>query len=126
MNAKKALNHNLSVFGWGTLFIWWSVVVTVHPITLGMGAMGTGLIMLGLNAIRLMNQIKPVGSSTVFGITFLAWGALDQARIMLGLPGGLSFALALFVIGINIWMTPLFNQEKQDNGKGGKTYNDVR
>jgi hypothetical protein len=46
MNAKKALNHNLAVFGWGALFVWWGLVVTIHPITLGMGAMGTGLIML--------------------------------------------------------------------------------
>lgn len=114
MNAKQALNHNLSIFGWGALFIWWGVVITINPITLGMGAMGTGLIMLGINAARALKGIEPVGSTTDIGITVLVWGALDQARLMVGLPVGISFALALFVIGLNIWLTPLLRRSKPE------------
>ena len=40
----------------------------------------------------------------------LLWGALDQARAMLGLAEGLSFALILFVIGLKIWLSPLLNR----------------
>ena len=71
MGTKKALNHNLAVFGWGALFVWWSLVLMIDPITFGMGAMGTGLILLGINAIRAMKGIKPLGSSTNFGVTIL-------------------------------------------------------
>jgi hypothetical protein len=114
MNPKKELNHNLVVFGWGALFIWWGVAFMIDPITLGMGAMGTGLILLGINAIRVMKSIEPVGSTTNLGISFLAWGVLDEVRLRMGLPIELSFALALFVIGLNIWLTPLLTLHRSE------------
>lgn len=112
MNAKEALNHNLSVFGWGALFVWWGIVFMIDPITLGMGAMGTGLIMLGVNAFRMLKGIEPVGSTTDIGITVLVWGVLDQARLMLGLDIGVSFALVLFVIGLNLWLTSFLRRPR--------------
>ena len=114
MNAKEVLNHNLSILGWGALFVWWGIVVMIHPITLGMGAMGTGLIMLVINAVRALKGIELVASTTDIGITILAWGVLDQARLMLGLPGGASFELILVVIGINIWLTPFLHRSKPE------------
>ena len=114
MDTKKAFNHNLSIFGWGALFVWWGVAIMVNPITFGMGIMGTGLIMLGINAIRIMKGINPVGSTTNIGLTILAWGALDELRFRMGLPPELSFALMLFVIGLNIWLTPLLRRLKPE------------
>jgi hypothetical protein len=115
MNAKEVLNHNLSILGWGALFVWWGIAVMINPITLGMTAMGTGLIMLVINAVRALKGIEPVASTTDIGITILAWGVLDQARLMSGLPGGVSFALVLVVIGLNIWLTPFLHRSKPEH-----------
>jgi len=107
MSDKKTFNHNLSIFGWGALFIWWGIAVMIEPVTLAMTAMGTGLIMLAVNAARVLRGIRPVRSTTRIGFTIIAWGILDQVRLVLGLPSGLSFALALMVIGLNIWVTQI-------------------
>ncbi len=110
MGKKSIYNHNLSVFGWGALLIWWGISVMTDPITLAMAAMGTGLIMLGLNAVRSFKGIPTVHTTTILGIIALTWGALDQARMALGYPAGASFALLLVVIGLVIWVTVLLPQ----------------
>ncbi len=107
MGKKSTYNHNLSVFGWGALLIWWGISVMIDPITLAMAAIGTGLIMLGLNAIRFFKGIPTVYTTTILGVIALTWGALDQARIALGYPAGASFALLLVVTGLVIWITVL-------------------
>ncbi|PKO15848.1 MAG: hypothetical protein CVU39_10015 [Chloroflexi bacterium HGW-Chloroflexi-10] len=114
MKIKKIQSHNLSIFGWGALFVWWSVVVMIDPITLGMGALGTGLIMVCINTARVLKGIKPVNSTTDIGITLILWGALDQVRLMLGMPAGLSFGLILLVVGLNIWLTPLLHRSNPE------------
>ena len=42
MDRTKKLNRRFASIGWGLLFIWWGVVVMVDPLTVGMGAIGTG------------------------------------------------------------------------------------
>ena len=79
-----------------------------------MGAMGTGLIMLGINAVRSILGIRPVASTTHLGITILAWGVLDEIQLRMGMPVGVSFALVFFVIGLNIWLTALLRREKAE------------
>jgi hypothetical protein len=114
MSNKKQFSHSVSIVGWGALLVWWGVAIAIDPITLGMCAIGTGLIMLSLNAARLLNGVRTVRSTTIFGIIALAWGALDQARSMLGLPDGVSFALMLVVTGLVVWMTLLFPQAREE------------
>lgn len=114
MDSKKMLNRNLSTVGWGALLIWWGIVVMIDPLTIAMGAIGTGLILLGVNAARSLKGIPSKGSTTVMGIIALAWGALDQARYMLALPPGLSFAMILIVIGLVVSLTPLLPQSKTE------------
>ncbi len=110
MAKKSTYNHNLSIFGWGALLIWWGISIMIDPITLAMSAIGTGLIMLGLNAVRSFKGIPTVHTTTILGIIALAWGALDQVRIALHYPAGASFALLLVVIGLVIWVTVLLPQ----------------
>jgi hypothetical protein len=80
MDRTKRLNHRFASVGWGLLFIWWGVVIMVDPLTVGMGAIGTGLILLGINAGRSWMDVPIRDSTTTWGIIFLAWGALDVAR----------------------------------------------
>ncbi len=112
MGKKSTFNQNLSAFGWGALLIWWGVSVMIDPITLAMSAIGTGLIMLGLNAVRYYRGIPTVHTTWTIGTIALAWGVLDQARIVLHYPAGASFALLLMVIGLVVWITILLPQNK--------------
>jgi hypothetical protein len=100
MEHAKMLNHQFATLAWGALLIWWGIVIMVNPLTIGMGAIGTGLILLGVNAARSLKGIPARHSTTVVGVIALAWGALDQARFMLGWPAGVSFAMMLIVVGL--------------------------
>jgi hypothetical protein len=73
------------------------MVIMFDPLTIGMGAIGTGLIMLGVNAARLLNGIPAKGSTTAIGIIALVWGTIDT---ILGPNFELSFAIMLIVIGL--------------------------
>jgi hypothetical protein len=97
MENTTTLNHNLATIGNGALLIWWGIVIMFDPLTIGMGAIGTGLIMLGVNAARSMNGIPTKGSTTVIGIIALVWGTLDT---IFDPRFELSFAIMLIVIGL--------------------------
>ena len=97
MENTKALNHNFATIANGMLFIWWGMVIMIDPLTLGMGAVGTGVIMLGVNVARLLLGIRTRGSTTVVGIIALVWGVMDM---VLNPTIELSFAIMLIVIGL--------------------------
>ena len=97
MDNARTMNSIFSKIGDNALLIWWGVVMMVHPITIGMGAIGTGLILLGVNAARLLKGIHTKLSTTTLGVMAILWGALDTAfhpRFEV------SFALMLVVIGL--------------------------
>jgi len=112
MSGKKTFNHRLAKMGWGALLIWWGVSIMIDPITIGMSAIGTGLIFLGVNAIRLIKGIPTRVNTTVVGIMAIVWGVLDQARFMLSLSIGVSVALLLIVFGLAELLTPLLVRPK--------------
>ena len=97
MGHTKTLNHNFATIGNGALLIWWGIVMMVHPLTIGMGAIGTGLIMLGVNAARSLKGIPTKGSTTVIGTIALVWGTLDT---IFNPRFELSFAMMLIIIGL--------------------------
>lgn len=97
MNPTQSLNHNVAIGGWSALFIWWGISILVGPITIGMSAVGTGLILLGVNTVRRMEGIPTNPSNTVVGAIAIAWGLLDH---VLALPFGPSLAVFLIVVGV--------------------------
>jgi len=97
MANTKTLNHDFATLGNGSLLIWWGLVFMFDSLTIGMGAIGTGLIMLSVNAARLMNGITTRGSTTVIGILALVWGTLDTVFSM---SFEVSFAMMLIVFGL--------------------------
>jgi len=97
MDRKQTENRIIATAGWGLLLIWWGVCFAVGPITIGMSAIGTGLILLGVNAIRLIRDIPRVGSTTVVGVVALVWGSLDTG---FKLSFEASLAALLIVIGV--------------------------
>ncbi len=95
MENIQTLNHKLATVGNGALLIWWGMMI--DPLTIGMGAIGTGLIMLSVNAARRLRGIPPKASTTFIGSIALVWGALDT---MFDPRVELSFGILLVVVGL--------------------------
>ena len=115
MGGKKTLNRHLARLAWGALLIWWGVVLIIEPITVGIAAAGTGLILLGVNAIRSLKGIPTRHKTTLIAFIAILWGTLDQARYMLALSSGLSFALLLVVSGLTVLLSPLLTRPRLRN-----------
>lgn len=97
MDNVKRLNNIFSNIGDNMLLIWWGIVIIVHPLTIGMGAIGTGLIALGVNAARRFKGIPTKLTTTIIGVMALLWGGLDVA---FNPRFEVSFAMMLIVIGL--------------------------
>lgn len=106
MHNPQTLNRTLATIGDGTLLIWWGISILIDPITIGMSAIGTGLILLGVNAARWLNGIATKGSTTALGIIALVWGMLDT---VFDPRFELSFAMLLVVIGVVILTSTLMH-----------------
>ena len=101
MNNTKTLNRNYEAISWGALFIWWGITEMVKNLPNGSGAVGIGLILLGLNAARYFNAIPISGFTTILGILALVWGGLEMVGAALSLPFELPvFAILLVVLGM--------------------------
>ena len=74
MNNIKTLNHDYEAVSWGALFIWWGITEMVKGLPNGTGAIGIGLILLGLNAARHLNGVSISGFTTILGVLALVWG----------------------------------------------------
>jgi len=94
---NQALNRTYATIGWGALFVWWGVSIIIGPITIGMSAVGTGLILLGVNVARWLKGIPINHSNTPLAIVAIVWGLLDH---LLHLSFGASTATLLIVIGL--------------------------
>jgi hypothetical protein len=94
---NQMMNRNLATIGWGALFVWWGISILVGPITIGMSATGTGLILLGVNAARMFKGIPIKNSNTAVAVIAIAWGSLDHVLSLQFWP---SFATLMIVIGV--------------------------
>ena len=99
-NARLA-NRNLETVAWGAFFIWWGITELFPILPHGVGAVGIGLILLGLNAARSRNGIPTSGFTTTLGILALVLGGLELASSVLSLPFEIPvFAILLIVLGV--------------------------
>jgi hypothetical protein len=101
MNNTQTRNRTFETTAWGALFIWWGILELVKFLPNGSGAIGIGLILLGLNAARYINGIATSGFTITLGILALVWGALELAGVLLSLPFEIpAFAILLIVLGM--------------------------
>jgi len=95
------LNSSLETLAWGALLVWWGVTELVNVLPDGTGAIGIGLILLGLNAVRSLNGIPTRGLTTILGVLALVWGGVELAgsilRPSVELP---TFAILLIALGV--------------------------
>ncbi len=83
MEQTKSLNRTYETFGWGALLLLWGATILFDFIPFGIGVAGTGLVLLGVNAVRSLNRLPTKSDNTVLGILTLAWGGLELARPIL-------------------------------------------
>ena len=85
MTETRELDRTLDTVAWGTIFIWWGISA-LNFLPNGLDAIGFGLILLGLNAVRSLNHIPTSNFSIILGILALLWGVLDLVNLLLPLP----------------------------------------
>jgi hypothetical protein len=102
MNSTSTFNQTASVIADGALLIWWGMAILIDPVTIGVAAIGSGLIFLAVNAARLLKGIPTKGSTTAIGIIAIVWGGLTQ---VFALHFWASCAALLIVAGLAIIMS---------------------
>jgi hypothetical protein len=114
MNNTQTLHRNFEAIAWGALFIWWGITELVPSLPAGTGAIGIGLILIGVNVARWFTGIPISGFSLTVGILALVWGGLELAGVLLSLPFELPvFAILLIVLGAIILAPALFRSQNQ-------------
>jgi hypothetical protein len=101
MESKQSLNRRFETIAWGLLFLWWGATELFVFLPDGTGAIGIGLILLGLNGMRSLNGFHTNGFTTVLGILALVWGGLELLNSAFRLPFEIPvFAVLLIVLGL--------------------------
>jgi len=83
MDNIQILNRKYEAVAWGLLAILWGITILFDFIPFGVGVLGTGLVVLGVNVVRSLNDLPTKNDNAVFGILMLAWGGLELARPIL-------------------------------------------
>ncbi len=97
---SSKLRISLEAVAWGALLVWWGVTELIPGLPKGTGAVGVGLILLSVNAVRWLRGTPVSVFSTILGVLVLVWGGLDLAASLLRLPFEMpTFAILLIVLG---------------------------
>jgi hypothetical protein len=101
MEDTRKFNPDFGAIAWGTLFILWGITEMFPSLPDGTGALGIGIILIGLNLVRSWKGQPASRFTTTFGILALLLGALELARPFLHLSFELPiFAILLLALGL--------------------------
>jgi hypothetical protein len=101
MENLQTLNRRLEAVAWGAFFVLWGVTELFPSLPKGTGAIGIGVILLGLNAARSLKGVPASGFTTTLGILAFVLGALELSRLVMRLPFEVPvFAILLVVLGM--------------------------
>lgn len=117
MDNKRKENLNFETLAWGLLLIWWGLRWwPLESLPNGTGLVGSGLILLGLNAIRLLKGVPTRNLTTVIGALALAIGGMLLANSVLKLSFELPvFEIMLIVFGA-LLLARAFKKPETNNG----------
>ena len=106
MDRIHSLDKRLETLAWGALLIWWGLRWwPLEFLPNGAGLLGSGLILLALNAIRTCNGILPKRFTTILGVVALAAGGvlwtLDVMQLSFEIPlfEAWLISLGIFLLG---------------------------
>ena len=101
MENVRTSNQKLEAIAWAAIFIWWGLTELFQSFPPGIGAIGLGIILLGLNAARSRSGLPASGFTLTLGILALIWGGLDLTAAVMHLSFELPvFAILLIVLGM--------------------------
>lgn len=110
MENNRTLNRTLETIAWGVFFVWWGIA-ELKFLPHGIGDIGVGLVMLGLNAARSLNAIPTSGFSITLGIIMFVYGGIELAGTAMRLPFTLpTFSILLIVLGIVVLLFAYFRR----------------
>jgi len=108
MENTRKFSFDLEAIAWGAFFILWGVTEMFTSLPDGIGAIGIGLILIGLNAARSWTGRPTSSFTTTFGILALLLGGLELARPLLHLSFELPiFACLLLALGVIVLVREL-------------------
>ncbi len=101
MDNSQVRNRTFEGLAWGAFFIWWGITELFPFLPRGTGALGFGLILIGLNGVRSLNGMPMSWFTITLGILALVLGGLELAGALLSLPFEIPvFAVLLIVLGV--------------------------
>jgi len=99
MKEIKTLDQRYDAIGWGALFLYVGILSLIPGVPPGTGALGIGVILLGLNLARYLSKIPTNGFSTALAWVFLALGIIVYGlRWLLNIPVELPFFETLLIV----------------------------
>ena len=112
MENTRKITLDFGTIAWGALFILWGITEMVKSLPNGTGALGIGLILIGLNVARSWTGQPTSGFTTTFGILALLLGGLELASPYLHLSFELPiFAILLLALGLIVLARAMKKQE---------------
>jgi hypothetical protein len=104
LTEKEQLNNRLENIGWGSFLIMLGGIWLVPDqfIPEGTWLIGAGLILIGLNLVRYLNQIEMSSFTLILGGAALLIGISDFFRVDLPF-----FPILLIIIGAKLIIQPL-------------------
>ena len=97
---QRLLNRRYEMIVWGAFFIWWGVTTLFSFLPGGVGEIGIGLILLGLNVARALNKIPTSAFTITLGVIALVLGGVELLRSIFRLPFELPiFPVLLILLG---------------------------
>jgi hypothetical protein len=99
------MNKRLDEIGWGIFLIMIGTIWLVPSVPQGTWLVGTGVLLLLLNAYRYVRNLAWSGLSTILGVLVLAAGLSEMSGVTLPL-----FAIFLVVAGASLIVKPLVTQ----------------
>ncbi len=117
MKDKQSQNLDFGTIAWGAIFVWWGINELFPSLPAGTGALGIGLILLGLNAARHYSGVPTSRFSISVGILAAIWGGLELAGVILNLPFQIPvFAILLIVLGVMVLAPELSKSRNETVG----------
>ncbi len=116
MDNLQTVNRIHETLAWGAIFLWWGIT-ELFNLPNGMDALGIGVILLGLTAVRSLNGLPTNGLTITLGILAFAWGMLDLMGSVLHVPFNVPvFAILLIVLGMTLLAPVLLRARKTGFG----------
>ena len=105
MENTRKTNLDFDAIAWAAFFFLWGFTSLFASLPDGIGAIGIGLIMAGLNIARSFTGRPTSGFTTILGILAILLGGLELARPLLNFSFELPiFTILLLALGFSILM----------------------